>query len=118
MKTQYRIILASIAGIIGGGILVAHDIGSAGGDAGIIFLPFALFYGLVLAVLFVSLEELLFGKPKNKKIAAICLLVWLIWAFSTHLNHLYGSDNKNRQHYCDGVPVEQYRGTLPGNCRY
>jgi hypothetical protein len=116
MKTPYRIAFASLAGFIIAGIYLDTQVRWSG-DAGLLFLPVTLYYGFVLAVLFSAIEELIFGPPKNKKIAAACLVVWLIWATSTRLNHLFGSD-KNHQRYCDGVPVEQYQGPLPPNCRH
>lgn len=118
MKTEYRILWALTAGIIVGGAFTYFALGrDKAGDGGLLFLPFTLFYGLIIAALFVCLEEILFGKPKHKKIAIVVLLIWLVWAVTTGFNHNIGSDESHPR-YCDGVPAEQYVGPLPNNCRH
>lgn len=117
MKSQYRVALAVIAGFVAGGIFSYAGLGgSNAGDAGLLLLPSTLFYGLILAVFLVALEELIFGSPRNKKIALACLLIWVFWAVSTRFNHNFGPGD--HPHYCDGVPVEQYPVPLPVNCQY
>ena len=113
MSPKARRIVLSIAGIVLGFIISGTYVNRYGGDIGFLFLPFGLIYGTGITLFLNAVAELAFGTPKTKKIAIALLATLAIVASYT----VY-TKSKDREHYCDGVPVSQYQGPLPTNCSY
>jgi hypothetical protein len=98
------------------GILVTYFLlAGQGGDAGLIFIPLAAVFAPLGAFMLFTLAKILFGEHEEKK-SAIKLFVIVALLIAAYISYGYYQD-KYGQKYCDGVSVQQYKGSLPSECQ-
>lgn len=105
------IILGAFLGILATYLLLAGQ----GGDAGLTFIPLATVFAPLGAFILFTLAKVSFGEHEEKRSALKWFIVVAI-LIAFYIGYTYYQD-KYGQKYCDGVPVEQYPGSLPIYCQ-